>query len=284
MINTRTLLENELEKLLGLLASLPNVSPRGPKGCLRANHRGSGYTYYYQKRVKSNSGVKNSIERLGDGSSPKVHAIKAERFIRQLQKMLKKNIAALQKALQTAIDFDFDDVIAALPRAYRMEAEGCYGLFRPVMDGPRLSDKRRRDWINANYLKNPAAFAASHIAITGEIVRSKSELIIYDLLVKYGVPFRYECAIRLTDLNGLEVVRYPDFTILLADGSCLYWEHLGMLSDERYLNGTMAKLALYHKNGMTAGDNLILTSDSADGSINAEEIARIIEGLILPRI
>lgn len=268
----------------GMLSCLPHAARCKPDGSLRANPNGSGYTYYYVKQIPSGAPGKRSAMRLGDGSSAKVRAIKEERLAAELRKWIEINIAALQKALQTAIDFDFDDVIAALPRAYRMEAEGCYGLFRPVMDGPRLSDKRRRDWINANYLKNPAAFAASHIAITGEIVRSKSELIIYDLLVKYGVPFRYECAIRLTDLNGLEVVRYPDFTILLADGSYLYWEHLGMLSDERYLNGTMAKLALYHKNGMTAGDNLILTSDSADGSINAEEIARIIEGLILPRI
>ena len=138
--------------------------------------------------------------------------------------------------------------------------------------------------MSAHYMKNPTQINGPHYTITGEAVRSKSEVIIYDLLVKYGVPFRYECALTLTDFNGLETVKFPDFTILTADGRCIYWEHLGRLSDEGYLQRSMAKLGLYHRNGLTIGDNLILTSDAADGSINAEAIARMIENVILPLI
>ena len=223
-----------------------------------------------------------TIERLGSGSSPRVRAIKRERFVRELRKRLERNIDALRVALRSVADFDFDDIVAALPGAFQADKDCYSGLFRQASGGSRLPDSRCREWMAALHPKNPAAFAVEHIAITGEAVRSKSEVIIYDLLVKYGVPFRYECALKLIDLNGLETVRYPDFTILLADGSCIYWEHLGILSDERYLGSSMAKLAIYHKNGITVGDDLILTADDADGSINTEAIARIIENMILP--
>ena len=257
------------------------------KGTLHVNQSKVGCTYYYDRSVCKSGSRARTSERLGDGSSPRVRAIKIERFARELRRRLEKNIKALQRALSAAEDFGFDDIIRALPAAFQVETDCYSGVLRFAAGGPRLEGRQggpAERWMSERYAKNPADMATRHIAVTGEAVRSKSEVIIYDLLVKYGVPFRYECALRLRDFNGLETFRYPDFTILLGDGSLLYWEHLGMLSDERYLGGTASKLALYHRNGLTVGDDLILTSDAADGSINAEAIARIIEELILPRL
>lgn len=42
-----------------------------------------------------------------------------------------------------------------------------------------------------------------------ERVRSKSELNIANALYKYGIPYKYECPLRLS--NGKVI--YPDFTI-----------------------------------------------------------------------
>ena len=291
MINTKTLLARELNRLEALDERLPAVHSGRPSGSLRANIKRNGHTYYYDSVTRENGAIKRTTERLGDGSAAKVREIKRARYVKELRKMLAGNIKALRKALTTATDFDFDDVVRAMPAAFQVEtdcyagilrADGMTGLSCGFPDDRQSG--RREKWMSSRYDRNPAPIERAFITITGEVVRSKSELIIFDLLVKYGVPFRYDCALELTDLNGLETVRYPDFTILLADGSLLYWEHLGMLSDERYLSGVMAKLALYHKNGLTVGDELILTSDAADGSINVEAIAKIIESQILPRL
>jgi len=282
MINTKTLLEHELARLEGLSDSVAATDENGYKGTLRVNGSRRGFAYYLVKQAFRGGKREQTFERLGDGSSPRVRAIKRARFARELRKLLEVNINALRRALKTAQDFGFDDIIEKMPAAYRIEKDCYAGMLGGGREGPRLPDRRERNWMNAHYQKNPAEIIYPHTAITGEAVRSKSEVIIYDLLVKYGVPFRYECALLLRDFNGLETVRYPDFTILTADGRCIYWEHLGMLSDERYLSGNMSKLALYHRNGINPGESLILTSDDADGCISSEAIARIIENVILP--
>ena len=274
-------------RLERLLNSLPAACKAKPDGYLRVNRKKNGATYYFESKTDKSDGASRIIQCLGSGNSPAVRAVKLQRFNREYRRKLEKNIKALQRALSAAEDFGFDDIIRALPAAFQVETDCYSGVLRFAAGGPRLDGRQggpAERWMSERYAKNPADMATRHIAVTGEAVRSKSEVIIYDLLVKYGVPFRYECALRLRDFNGLETFRYPDFTILLGDGSLLYWEHLGMLSDERYLGGTASKLALYHRNGLTVGDDLILTSDAADGSINAEAIARIIEELILPRL
>lgn len=282
MINTRTLLQLEIDSLKNMLYSVPKTKGGRCVGSLQARGGKRGFIYYFVRETSGSDGVKQNVERLGDGSSPRVRAIKRARFARELRKLLEVNINALRRALKTAQDFGFDDIIEKMPAAYRIEKDCYAGMLGGGREGPRLPDRCERNWMNAHYQKNPAEIIYPHTAITGEAVRSKSEVIIYDLLVKYGVPFRYECALLLRDFNGLETVRYPDFTILTADGRCIYWEHLGMLSDERYLSGNMSKLALYHRNGINPGESLILTSDDADGCISSEAIARIIENVILP--
>lgn len=40
--------------------------------------------------------------------------------------------------------------------------------------------------------------------------------------------------------------------------------------------GSVKKIRLYHDNGITIGDNLILTADRADGTLNSERFDDII--------
>ena len=60
-------------------------------------------------------------------------------------------------------------------------------------------------------------------------MRSKSEVIIANLLHAKGINYHYE---EPLEFDG--ITNYPDFTI--EDGSTgktYYWEHLGMLNDPR---------------------------------------------------
>lgn len=52
-------------------------------------------------------------------------------------------------------------------------------------------------------------------------MRSKSEVIIADLLNKEGIPYRYEFPLYLKEFNTV----YPDFTILnVRKRKEIYWE------------------------------------------------------------
>ena len=80
----------------------------------------------------------------------------------------------------------------------------------------------------------------------GELVRSKSEKIIADTLDKYGVPYEYEPFVELKSHQNA----YPDFMVLNVRTKKTYiWEHLGLLSDEKYAAKNFIKLQKYESSG-----------------------------------
>lgn len=99
----------------------------------------------------------------------------------------------------------------------------------------------------------------------GELVRTKSEAMIADAYYDLGIPYRYECPVRLSDGK----VRHPDFTLLhKSERKVIYHEHFGMLDDARYRTDNVQKLDLYRRNGIYVGKNLILTFEVAGSPLN----------------
>jgi ATP-dependent exoDNAse (exonuclease V) alpha subunit len=114
-----------------------------------------------------------------------------------------------------------------------------------------------------------------HITRSGEPVRSKSEVIIYNELDSAKIAFKYEKLLVLP--NGKTYS--PDFTIYKNDGE-IYWEHLGMLSDLEYRKKWEIKKADYEINGISEEKgNLKITFDEANGRIDSSIIANIVNDL-----
>lgn len=80
-----------------------------------------------------------------------------------------------------------------------------------------------------------------HKTADGHYVRSKSEVIICNLLHEAGLPYQYEEKLYYEDGRWIE----PDFTIYLPNGEKKYWEHLGMLGNEAYNANWKRKLDIY---------------------------------------
>ena len=118
-----------------------------------------------------------------------------------------------------------------------------------------------------------------HRTSRGEMVRSKSEVIIANALAAKGVDYAYE---RPLTIEG--VTKYPDFTIEdMESGQTLYWEHCGMLHVPSYRRRWEEKLAWYRGHGIVlqeegsgAHGTLIVTRDESNGSINSAKIAALI--------
>ena len=114
-----------------------------------------------------------------------------------------------------------------------------------------------------------------HRTSRGEMVRSKSEVIIADHLAKNDIEYAYERPLTIRD-----VTKYPDFTIEdMESGSTFYWEHCGMLHDPSYHRRWEEKLRWYRTHGIIpldegSGENgtLIITYDEGNGSIDSEKI------------
>ena len=120
-----------------------------------------------------------------------------------------------------------------------------------------------------------------HRTIRGHSVRSKSEVIIANILHNMGIDYDYEAP--LIGKDGIS--RYPDFTFVDDEmGITYYLEHLGMLRDPKYRKRWGKKLAWYRTNGILPQEDgggsegtLITTKDDPRGGIQADDIEKMLK-------
>lgn len=111
-----------------------------------------------------------------------------------------------------------------------------------------------------------------HRTARGELVRSKSEVIIANALHYHKLDYVYEPELVLEG----KVYR-PDFKVEDADtGDVWYWEHCGMMDNPKYKRRWENKKAFYKKNGIEEGKNLIVTYDKS-GSLDSQKLEEIIK-------
>ena len=75
---------------------------------------------------------------------------------------------------------------------------------------------------------------------------------------------------------------YPDFTIILADGTVIYWEHKGMLDNQEYVESDNERMQLYYINGIYQPHNLIVTGDGPNGEYCGAQISMIVNNILVP--
>jgi ATP-dependent DNA helicase RecQ len=110
-----------------------------------------------------------------------------------------------------------------------------------------------------------------HQTENGIWVRSKSEVIIANILFRSNIDFKYEEKLYYKKEKWKE----PDFTIR-HNGKIWYWEHLGMLGDEMYNQHWQDKKKLYKEIGVY--DQIIITKESAVLSNQTNELIKNIIG------
>ena len=110
-----------------------------------------------------------------------------------------------------------------------------------------------------------------------KMVRSKSEAIIDMMLFMHKIPFRYE---EKLVLDGVTI--YPDFVIRHpVTGQFYYWEHFGMMDDEKYRINACNKIKLYCQNGIIPSVNLIMTFETKNNPLSIEKVKLIIQEYLL---
>ena len=109
--------------------------------------------------------------------------------------------------------------------------------------------------------------------LRGERVRSKSEQIIADRLYLAGIPYKYECPLRVGNK-----VYHPDFTILRrSDRKEIYLEHCGKLDDPKYTKDNLPRINDYILHGFGLGDKLFLSFESSTVPLDVRVIDKMIE-------
>ena len=117
----------------------------------------------------------------------------------------------------------------------------------------------------------PFAEHLIHRTEKGHLVRSKSELVIANMLFQLDIPYEYE---RVCDGTTAAGRLRPDFSFVTADGDLILWEHLGMLSRPDYKRGWEWKRAWYQKNGFAEGKTLFTSTEEDGRGLDSSELKK----------
>lgn len=147
-------------------------------------------------------------------------------------------------------------------------------IISPIIES---DEEYAKSWLEKNYLSNDFALpiqTKDMVTKNGEIVRSKSEAIIADMLFDNDVPYRYEPELTL---NSGRCV-FPDFICLNKRKRKEYvWEHFGMMDDLDYICHNIPKLREYEQSGYLLGNNLIISYESSVVGLSTKVIQDYIE-------
>ncbi len=198
-----------------------------------------------------------------------VAGIARKRFIEKSMPKLIKSIKMLEQMSERYYPYEPSEVLKDLSEIYSNIS---------IMEVNRERDKASLEWVAMKEIPNEFfADHLRHVTASGRIVRSKSEAIIANLLDANNISYKYEVEIEIENKKY-----FPDFAIFRkSDNQIIYWEHFGLMGNEDYANAMLHKINAYHSAGIILWDNLIMTSDTLEGGIDAKRINNMIKILLL---
>ena len=236
-------MENE-EKLL---RRYENMLKRLPPGrlCIMKKEWGDEYYYVDEKTGKRIYINKENAQLIND--------LKLKRFLQLAIRILRRNIVLQKEVLEKYRLYAYDSIQGLLAATYKSEIQA-------KAAGASSSTFREEQ--------------KKHMTTAGFKVRSKSEAMIVEILSSKEIPFQYEEPLTLYK-DGNPVIVHPDFTFTNRHGEKIFWEHMGMMDVEEYRKRALDKLAVFWENGIVPPHNLILSSETGDGSLDVATIAMI---------
>lgn len=254
---------DEIRRNQSIIDSTKVDLPRELTGRLEKQTHGKN-TYFYLAYKENGKRVRKCLG--------KANAAEVRSFVRDICKierikLLENNNQALEELKQNILEDSIPVINARLP-------ETCRGLLMEGFVDERM--EQLKAWARAEYRKNTFnEEKKTHVACDGTPVRSKGEVIWYNLLYSLGIPFRYEPLIELQDDVGRTVYKAPDFQIQCYDGSFILIEHLGCIKDPGYCNGFATKCRYYLREGYVLGVNYFVSSDDVYGNTDSFAIAKL---------
>ncbi len=245
------------------LTSLKNMCEAGlksaPAGTLRVDRHGKVIQYY--NRIDP---AKPNGEYIPVSNRDLAVKLAQKEYEQKMLKSVNEEIKVLLHLIEHYPACRPEDVMSKV-------AEPKRGLIRPF----HLSEEEFVErWKSVEYISNPFYESRDNLMTEqGEIVKSKSELIIANLLFQAGVPYRYEFPLSL----GRQGTVYPDFMILNKRlRKEILWEHLGMMDIPEYAEKAVRKITAYEENGYFPGENLILTMETKDQPLDVRLVKKMI--------
>ncbi len=255
-------LENRKKHLLQITHSVSHALTKSPTGYLRVNHTSNGQIKYYKRDDPKNK----TGHYIPKKDIHIAHAL--------AQKDYHKKILL---AANNELNF-INTTINKIPKTFPEDVYGKLHPARQKLISPIFEPDEQfiQTWIDQEY--TPKTFDPDYPDYRtekNERVRSKSEILIADLLNHMEIPYKYECPLRLkTKYNSRpNIIIYPDFTILdIKNRKEIYLEHFGMMDNPDYAEKAILKLATYESNGIYIGKQLLITYETQKQPFNQKNL------------
>ena len=262
---------DELAGIKKILGGVDRKNSLQQIGSLYGNATTRGMIYHV--RCFENGARRNIL--LGDEYTDDVVRIKQLAYNKELIASLEHNKKLLERVDGRFKLYDAESVDSRLRPIYRDST----GL---VNKNPGFMS--RDEWFKEQHKSTLPSSEKNHVTAEGRKVRSKSEIIIHNLLTHLGIPFKNDVDINLRTESDEKIYKNADFVMPCKLGGYIILEHFGMLDKEDYLMRAMHKIRIYGMNGYTLNDRLFISSDGFDGSLNVQALREMVEKLILPKV
>ena len=248
-------------------AAIDKFLAKAPEGYLKIDNRKGGPLFFirtYENGVEKLKLIKKNEEKV-------LEKYVNMRFAKKAIKRIELNIKACEKFLKAHSQMDLEDIALLYPESFR-KTNTLY-KDREIMI---------QEWMSAEYRRNQ--YKPENLvyrASDGSTYRSKAEVMIAEVLMKYKVPFRYECELWLDDAK---YPIYPDFTILNPnDMKEWYLEHFGMMDNPEYSRNAIDKINSYALAGFVPGFRFMYTMETANVPLSMDYIERMVKDLFVKK-
>ncbi len=255
--------ENKRSELKAILARIEGQLKSSPQGnlCISMSHKSFQYYRSYKKHP-------NKRYYLGKSKRNIAIALAQRDYNKRLLKELKSSLKVLDNFINEYKPQSFLTCYEKLPKARKL-------LINPVFIN---NLEYARLWQNKEYIHKALEPDGTFLTFKNEKVRSKSEIIIANLLKEHNIPYHYEFPVKLKNGKSL----YPDFLCLnVRTRQEFYWEHCGKMSDYEYSSNMTRRLRELAAAGIIIGKNLILTMETDTAPLSTKEVEQIIKIFLL---
>ena len=253
------IIEEELNRISDEIIKLNKKAPQGAR--LRAAKHGKVYQYFLRTKDSGINGIYLKKDNV------KTAAVLAQiEYDEHLAMILRRELDALMLIKESWVDSPY--ILAKNKMAVGK---------RELVSLPYVSDESYiTNWRNQIYEKlNFREGYPEYFTRQGLRVRSKSEVLIADMLDEMAIPYLYEKPLQL--MTGTV---HPDFTLLnIKERKELYWEHFGMMDEIEYRNIAFNKIRNYESSGLYQYDSVIWTYESGNNPINTRDLRKMIRKL-----
>lgn len=283
MLNIIEEAQKEINRLEKMLKGIDMFLSVAPEGYLKWQNK-NGKTYYYQQYMQDVPMIADKTMDTENFDKWKRKYIR-KRDIGIVAALAQKNYYSSVKPLVQKQLKELKQFVNKYPKENLEEIYEALSVERKRFVKPlQVSVKQKIiQWEAEVYEKNTKYSENLKFETDqGELVRSKSEVIIANLLYQNQnhILYKYERPLEMT-IEGRSKIVYPDFTILSKrTGKIIYWEHAGRMDDPYYVNDFVKKMNTYVTNGLLPGKDVILTYETQNNPLEISAVKRMIKELV----